>query len=373
VKPAAFALERDRRPGDGAARDVPRTARDCYLAAHRHAVRGEFQEALALAETATRKAPNVFSAWLVRAYCHENLAQYREAVGCYGTCLALHPDDALAWFARGSAYLKQRRFRAALDDLDRAVELRPGLTDAYIHRALAKEGLSRFAEAVGDLTEAIRRGTPRTQVYFLRASAREKAGDREGARQDRAEGLRWEPSDEEGWVTRGVARLAGDPRGSLADFDRALGLNPRSAAALQNKAHVLAERLGRTDEAVRALDRAVELYPDFVPSRVGRAVLLARLGRREQAHADARAALDRDATPPTLYQAANVYALTARRVPGDRLQALPLLARALQGGFGLDVIDSDTDMDPLRDDPDFRRLVKAARELQMPPRKGGRE
>ena len=35
---------------------------------------------------------------------------------------------------------------------------------------------------------------------------------------DRAEGLRRQPADELSWVSRGLARLPGDPKGALADF-----------------------------------------------------------------------------------------------------------------------------------------------------------
>src|SRR5260370_1160796 len=50
--------------------------------------------------------------------------------------------------------------------------------------------------------------------------------------------------------------------------------------------------------------------------------------------------------------------------PEDRLQALHLLSQALRQGFGLDLVDQDPELDPLRNDPEFRRVVKAARDLQ---------
>src|SRR5262249_61986501 len=99
-------------------------------------------------------------------------------------------------------------------------------------------------------------------------------------------------------------------------------------------------------------------------ARIGRGVLLARLGNRELAIGDARAALALDATPPTLYQAANIFALTSKQEPLDKREAFPLLSRALLGGFGFDVIDNDSDMDPIRSDPEFRRILDAARKLR---------
>ncbi|MFW1373521.1 hypothetical protein ACEV99_22765, partial [Vibrio parahaemolyticus] len=81
-------------------------------------------------------------------------------------------------------------------------------------------------------------------------------------------------------VARGNEKAATDPRGALRDYDEALHLNPRSLPALQNKAYVLDEKLGRTRESLAVLDRLLGFRPDSVPSLAGRAVLLARLGKR---------------------------------------------------------------------------------------------
>jgi hypothetical protein len=42
---------------------------------------------------------------------------------------------------------------------------------------------------------------------------------------------------------------------------------------------------------------------------------------------------------------------------------VPLLAAALWAGFGLDLVDRDSDMDPVRDRPDFKRVIQVVREL----------
>ncbi len=224
--------------------------------------------------------------------------------------------------------------------------------------------MGRHKEAVADLSQALDLDASRTDLYFLRATARKRAGDSDGSRQDLETGLRRRPVNAHGWTARGVARLEGDAHGALADFEEALKLEASYLEALQNKAHVLSDHLGQNAEALKVMDRAVALYPDFVPARLGRGVLRARLGQRASAHADARECLDCDNSPLTLYQVANVYALTSRQVRADRRRALPLLAAALQKGFGLDVVDQDPDFAPLRQDRDFRDLVDRAKGVQ---------
>jgi serine/threonine protein kinase/Tfp pilus assembly protein PilF len=340
------------------------TVRDLYLTAHELAQSGEYRRALPLLQEATRRDPQNYPAWAVQGNCHQALAQDSDAAACYSACIALRPKSYLPWFNRGLIFLNQRFWERACSDFDQALALRPDLADGYINRALAREGMNQFGAAVADFTEALKRGTPRTRVYFMRAYAREKAGDREGARRDRQEGLQQVPSDEKSWIARGLERIDSDPQAALDDFDKALELNPRSIDALQNKAHVLGEKLGREAEAIRALSEAVSLNPDYVPARAGRGVYLARAARYAAAREDATEALLRDTRPPNQYQVACIYALSSRQTPGDRLKAFELLSTALRSGFGLDIVDQDSDLDPIRKCPEFDRLVKAARALQ---------
>jgi eukaryotic-like serine/threonine-protein kinase len=315
-------------------------------------------------QEAVHQDPQDFGACFLLGFCQFGLGQDVEALACYTTCIALWPHSSWAHFNRGVMYLRQGEYQQAGADFDQVIRLRPDLNEAYLNRALAWQGLHKYHEAVADLTCAMKLGTFHTRAYFMRARAKELLGDREGADGDIAEGLRLEPSGEKDWIARGVARLSKDPEAALADFSAALECNDRSRAALQNLAHVLAERLGRTREAVAVLDKAVTHYPDYVPARAGRGVLLARLKQGAAAHRDAEEALSRDYTAPTLYQVASIYALTSSQYPEDRSEALRLLSSALRKGYGLPVLDNDKDWDALRKDPEFRRLVEAARALR---------
>src|SRR5262249_19179847 len=152
-------------------------------------------------------------------------------------------------------------------DFDQVVKLQPKLADAYVNRSLARLGLGDAAGAVDDLTKALDLGAPYTRVYFMRSRARERAGDAAGARGDWDQGLKREPADEKSWLARGMARLPKDTEGALADFRKAVELNPSSLAGLQNVAHALS-KLDRNEEAVKALAETVRLHPDFIPARV---------------------------------------------------------------------------------------------------------
>jgi len=99
--------------------------------------------------------------------------------------------------------------------------------------------------------------------------------------------------------------------------------------------------------------------------RAGRAVLLARLGRGEEAIAEARKCLDATTQPSTLYQIGCVFAIVSEKEPKYRPEAVQLVAKALIRGFGYEHVLDDRDLDPLRKEPLFVRLVDGVRVMRV--------
>jgi serine/threonine protein kinase/tetratricopeptide (TPR) repeat protein len=308
-----------------------------------------------------------FVNYLLLGNCYVRLGQLHAAISCYSAGIALQPELPWAHVNRGLAHLDLQDYPSAIADFDRVIALRPDMAEAYINRAVAHMGIGDFARAVSDLDRVVERPGAPVQAWFRRAAARERLGDRQGAAADRAAGLQRVPNDELGWIFRGLARMKDDPEGALSDFDSALSINPRSKSALENKAYVLAERLGRLEDAIRVYDTTLVHHPDDVKAIGPRGVYHARLGRRETALSDARAALalgEQAATAQeqafTIYQVAGIYALTSRQQADDRREALRLLAIALRKDPSwLRFLPGDHDFDPIRDRPEFRELLRA--------------
>jgi tetratricopeptide (TPR) repeat protein len=339
------------------------SARDHYLSAYGLCRAGRYAEALPGLRAATQRDPENFSAWFVRGQAHLDLEQPEMAALCFGSCTALRKEFAPAWLNRGLAYARLRFFDQARDDYDRAIALRPDWSEAYLQRATVASLLGDHAAAERDLTTALGCGDATPRLFFLRASVRDHLGDAKGATSDRSDGLARTPADELSWVARGEVRMATDPTAALADVEQALRLNPLSALGLQLKAHLLAERLGRPEDAHRVLDQVVTAYPDSAVFRAGRGVLLARRGKYEQARQDARDALLRDGKPPNLYQVGCIFALTSADRAEDRAEAIRLVWQALKAGYGLEHVDADPDLNPIRADAEFVRVVAAAKSL----------
>jgi serine/threonine protein kinase/tetratricopeptide (TPR) repeat protein len=343
----------------------PATARDHFLDAVTQMAAGRYAAAIPVLDEALGKQPDHGAANFYRGYCLQQRGEYQRASERYEMAQKLLPTDPRPFYQRGVMFGLQQNPQQAEPEFTRAIDLDANFAEGYRNRAIARmrlEGKEKEAEA--DLTAALDRGGRPLMILPLRAEVREKLGDREGAAIDRAAVQGQEPQTEAEFIVRGVARAKADPRGALVDFRAAAEVNSGSLVALRNQAHVLAAHLHDLDGALEAMTRAVGLYPESAIAHADRAVLLARLGRRAEAHKASEAALVRSNDPQIAYKLACVYALTSATNPEDRPKALEHLRRAFRGQYPVLVVGrDDRDLDPIRDWREFNQLWDAMRKV----------
>jgi serine/threonine protein kinase/Flp pilus assembly protein TadD len=360
--PRALALKRAALGGP--TRLPPPDGRDDYYEGLNRLHAGDPAGAVEKLRSAADAGPDDPWQWLALGVAYSRLGRLADAEACHQTAIALMPGQPIGYYNRGLARLQQSKLVDAETDFAAALRLQPDHLDALAGRGQARLSLGNPAGAAADLTAALDAGAAETRLYLLRAEARAKLGDAAGAAADRAKGLAAVPEDEASWVQRGLAKLAADPAGAVADFDAALRLNPRSYSALRGKSQALDEGLHRPADSLAVVDRLLELYPHDTAVRAGRAVLLARGGHRDAAHADAGRCLAANPTDFERYQLAGVYAQTSRTHAADAALCFRLLAAALHRGTGFEFVEdpkADPDLDPVRGRPEFRLIVDAAK------------
>jgi tetratricopeptide (TPR) repeat protein len=184
--------------------------------------------------------PGVVSALLERALVHVGLGDVRAALADADRALALNPDEAGAWRIRGRVRGEADDHAGALADLDRALALRD---------------------------------EPASRLW--RGALRVGAGDAEGALDDlaRAEEGRPLPADLAAVrLFRCMALLAlGRLADARAESEQAVREAPPGAPDVWSMHSEVLLHLRRTEEAVAAADRAVELAPDDAVHRLRRA------------------------------------------------------------------------------------------------------
>jgi tetratricopeptide (TPR) repeat protein len=141
---------------------------------------------------------------------------------------------------------------------------------------------------------------------------------------------------------------------AIALYKRALELDPSYLPALSRIAEAY-EQLGKFDEALASVQK---LLQDTTDRRVGQrplARIYARMGRRREAMEIVRTIEKDGAFGGDEFALASIYSAL-----GDRDHAIAALERGVQQRSLLAFVFTDPQLDPLRSDPRFQRLLRRA-------------
>ncbi|MEZ4438439.1 MAG: serine/threonine-protein kinase [Polyangiaceae bacterium] len=200
-----------------------------------------------------------------------------------------------AWHERGKALTEKGDREGAVEAYSKAIAIDPTFHKAYNNRALGLVALERYPEAIADYTQAIAHDPEGGDTArYNRAVLKRKLDDFDGAIADYSalvdKGFRLPV------VLRGRAvahSYRGDDEAALADLERAQEEEARPARTYLALSSLYAD-LGRREEAVGVVGRALALNPDWPDALVQRAQDEYLLGRQEAALADLDRAIDVD-------------------------------------------------------------------------------
>ena len=346
-----------------------RTAQDHYLLATSHARRGgpgSFDRAIGELNQALRINPRHYWSLVLRGVCFLENGDHVSASGDFGLCAGLRPDLVWGYFNRGYVLDRSGKRAEAIEDYTSAIERDTRFVPARINRGMALLQLRRYSEALDDFesARALGGGGEDAALSAGRGMALEGLGrhgeaDAEFARAFTAVNAASGAERTRLLWTYGFAVSARLPSKAHDAFQEVLRRDARHPQALYGLA-MLSMTQGRLKETVAFFDRAVQAAPDFVEARRYRSIALARSSAWEQASRDIHWCLEREpGSGEALYAAACVSSLAAGKLgtPETFRQSLDLLRQALDRGVGLHKFATDPDLEAMRNQPAFGRLV----------------
>ncbi len=218
----------------------------------------QFSRALALNES-------VAQTWNGRGATYIDLARYQDAVADFDRAVAIEPNFADAHFNKGRALAELRHSAAALASFDRAIALQPQFAPAWVGRGYALHGTGRGDEAFTAFERAMAMNPRLPGAWDGRGKIMLDRNLASDALSDFDKAIELQPDYAEAWISRGRALFELDRyQEALAAFERALSLKPLTLA-YTNMAYALAD-LGRLDESMEAVRKAIEIDPGFTGS-----------------------------------------------------------------------------------------------------------
>jgi protein O-mannosyl-transferase len=185
--------------------------------------------------------------------------RYEESMVWLQKAVQLDPDGKVAQVSLGKGYIRLRRFEDAQVHLRRAMEIDPHCAEAWAQLGVVLQHTGRLDDAI----DASRRA------------------------------VELEPGDVAGHVALAGALLKkGDIAGAADEYKRCVSITPEFATYF-NLAGCL-RKLGRLAEAEQAYREALRLKPDSAQAHYNMGVLLADMGRPEEAAAQMKAVLSID-------------------------------------------------------------------------------
>jgi adenylate cyclase len=226
-------------------------------------------------------------------YADATQENVRKSIEASEKAIALDPDSAEAHASRGLSLFISGQFDNAKTEFTLAIKLNPNLFDAYYYFGLACSSNSDFESAEKMYLKAMEVNPADYQAPIFLAQAYASMGRKHDEMRIRL--------------------------GALETIQRHLEMNPHDTRALYSCAQNLC-LVGETEKGMELAERA--------------------LGQ------------DQD-EPVVLYNVACFYALQ-----GDPDRSIDLLTRAVDQGWGdVEWLVTDSDLDPLRNDARFKKLL----------------
>lgn len=272
---------------------IRKDPKDALIVAYRGVMRLWLEDpagALRDADAAIAIDPRMAYGQIARGRALAALKRDEDAAAAYREAARLQPTYADAWVKLAQTRRRQGKQAEGLAAVDEGLKSSPKDRDLLFHRALLLSELDGRRKDALAAYDAVIKARPTAAAYYNRAQLRSDEDDHKGALADYRKAVELDPKDPDALNGVGVelSALNEDPEGELKAYDAALAADPKNAAAVINKAIYYADRENWT-KALEQYQIAVAAQPERSDLHVGLADTLTNLDRLDAA----RAAYDR--------------------------------------------------------------------------------
>jgi tetratricopeptide (TPR) repeat protein/predicted Ser/Thr protein kinase len=180
--------------------------------------------------------PKYESAYEHRGFTRHVLEDHKGALSDYNKLIELRPNDSSAYGNRAVVRRDLGDAQGAMTDHDKAIALNPRVSACYIDRGGTRFDLKDYEGALADVNRGLELDPTQGAGYSIRGQVRHEMGDLDGAIADFTKAMELEPTVKSHPTDRGHSkRTKGDFRGAIADFSKSIEIDPGYVRAYYNR------------------------------------------------------------------------------------------------------------------------------------------
>lgn len=287
---------------------------------------------------------------------------YEPVIAALSQAIDTAEEKGFFYFIRGSIHMNNQHYSASIQDWNTIVEQKYlHFHSVYYNRGYCYMRLGQFDYALDDISKAIVMKGDQMSYFITRSKLHRVMGDYEKAAEDLSVASTFDMTHKD--VLSQRAMLATEQR----DYEAALGYYNEAVLSnaddatlylLRGDMYALLQDLESATRNYELLLNIPEHAPEFTTCR---GFALARLGRVVEAEEwmdRVMSSIKGIPSPEDYYNAACLYTCT-----GNKVKAYQYLEEALKAGYGdyfnlYFEYDSPVSLAPMRNEPDFRELVR---------------
>ena len=240
---------------------------------------GQYERAVKDFIRAVELKPALTIAWGNLGVTYSSMRDWHHSIEALNKAIELAPTDPVNFNNRCYAYNMTKAYDDAMKDCGKALELDPKYMLAFVGRGNAYWNKADYDKAIDNYSHALALDPKRASTWMARGSANTNKGDLDAAIADYSEAIKLDPSRAIAWNGRCWARAIKpknpELEAALEDCNKAIARETNLAAIFDSRALVYL-KLGKYDEAIADYDRALALDPRMATSLYGRAVAKTR-------------------------------------------------------------------------------------------------
>ena len=155
------------------------------------------------------------------------------------SCGGQDKKDAADFFLKANVALKQNNYTEAIRLYEESIDKNPEFPDAYLNKGISLMKIGKISDAHEVLTEAIKLDPTLVQANLVRAESALLLGDFNAAEDDLKKIAKEYADSSKYFLTHGnLMDATSRTSEALADFDKAISLDPKNVEALVNRGAV---------------------------------------------------------------------------------------------------------------------------------------